>query len=393
MKVAVTLLLALIVEVFFIALIRRVVYLDGYWLARGGVAFIVFYILVVGVKNSGWSWRTGDWRRVRVKALGVWACWFVLLAYTAFLSSVLNEGQSLDFLQDFLFLLPVFLLLMPFYLYWADGNSDQSEDGYFVLGEVLLRRRRWLWSEQRAFVLGWVVKIFFIPIMYSGLFMSFSFLISYEWKFYPESLVKGIFLFGLTFDLLIATLGYILSSRLMKTEILSTEPTLLGWFVCLICYPPFLSVFKLVREQADNILWYDWLNPEQALYWLWLFLVVFSWAGYWFSNACFGLRFSNLTWRGLVSWGPYAVMKHPSYVFKNFYWWISTVPFIGVEFGLDMLRNFLALTFVSGVYYLRAKTEERHLQAFSEYRAYSEALKVSGLCSRLLNFRKRSLEV
>ena len=52
-----------------------------------------------------------------------------------------------------------------------------------------------------------------------------------------------------------------------------------------------------------------------------------------------------------------------------------------VGFG-ELARNLLGLGFVSLVYYLRAKTEERHLSKFAEYRAYSEWIAEHGLWAR-----------
>lgn len=105
----------------------------------------------------------------------------------------------------------------------------------------------------------------------------------------------------------------------------------------------------------------------------------------------FGLRFSNLSWRGLVDSGPYRYTKHPAYISKNLYWWLHTVPFVGVSSSLDLWRNILGLSFVSLVYYLRAKTEERHLMAFPEYAAYAARIEQDGLlarCVRCLRVRQ-----
>src|SRR5690606_33230096 len=97
----------------------------------------------------------------------------------------------------------------------------------------------------------------------------------------------------------------------------------------------------------------------------------------------FGLRFSNLSWRGLVNTGPYRYTKHPAYLSKNIYWWLHTVPFVGVASNMDLLRNLLGLSFVSMVYYIRAKTEEHHLMAFPEYHDYSQYINKKGLLARL----------
>jgi hypothetical protein len=52
-------------------------------------------------------------------------------------------------------------------------------------------------------------------------------------------------------------------------------------------------------------------------------------------------------------------------------------------FGLDLYKNLLALSCVSLIYYLRAKTEERHLMNFVEYREYSHWISENGLWAKI----------
>ena len=75
----------------------------------------------------------------------------------------------------------------------------------------------------------------------------------------------------------------------------------------------------------------------------------------------FGFRFSNLTHRGILTHGPYAWTKHPAYLSKNLFWWFAVLPFLATTGNpVDMIRNTVVLALVSGVYYWRARTEERH---------------------------------
>ena len=85
----------------------------------------------------------------------------------------------------------------------------------------------------------------------------------------------------------------------------------------------------------------------------------------------FGLRFSNLTYRGVLTNGPYAFTRHPAYLSKNAFWWLSTLPFLTTGSTADAIRNTAILALVSAVYWWRAKTEERHLAAAdAKYPAY-----------------------
>jgi steroid 5-alpha reductase family enzyme len=85
----------------------------------------------------------------------------------------------------------------------------------------------------------------------------------------------------------------------------------------------------------------------------------------------FGLRFSNLTHRGILTNGLYRYCKHPAYVSKNISWWLIAVPFIAEGGVLDALRDCLLLFGVNVIYYLRARTEERHLSWDPVYRQYA----------------------
>jgi protein-S-isoprenylcysteine O-methyltransferase Ste14 len=93
----------------------------------------------------------------------------------------------------------------------------------------------------------------------------------------------------------------------------------------------------------------------------------------------FGLRFSNLTNRGIITGGPYRFSKHPAYLSKNLSWWLVSVPFISNEGWAAGLRNCCLLTLLNLVYYARARTEERHLSRDPAYVAYALWINDKGL--------------
>jgi protein-S-isoprenylcysteine O-methyltransferase Ste14 len=105
---------------------------------------------------------------------------------------------------------------------------------------------------------------------------------------------------------------------------------------------------------------------------------VYAWA-----TIAFGLRFSNLTHRGVLTHGPYAWSRHPAYLSKNLFWWLSTLPFLATSGWADGVRNAALMAVVSGVYYWRARTEERHLGADPAYREYSDWIARNGSVPRL----------
>jgi len=105
----------------------------------------------------------------------------------------------------------------------------------------------------------------------------------------------------------------------------------------------------------------------------------------------FGIRFSNLTDRGILTHGPYALTKHPAYLSKNTFWWLSTLPFLVTSNNWhDAVRDTAILACVSGVYYWRARTEEWHLRndpAYVEYEAWmAEHGLITSRLRKLLGF-------
>lgn len=355
------------------------------WTARLLFVFAVLPGVFLAFKDARPHWRTPpsppNPERLRAKRVSLALCLLAPLLYSASMDAL---GLPLygRFVWDYIFALPVILLVLPAFVRWSDQRLAEPEDGYASLGRVILGQQPWSWAQNKPLLLAWAVKTLFIPVMYGSLQIMLVELIQLQPSFSLGTLVVWSYTFGLTFDLIIATIGYLCTSRLLATEVRSTDNTWSGWLVCMICYPPLWVVLRTIREQTDTVTWDQWLSPDQPLYWIWVALIVFSWGIYWLSTASFGVRFSNLTYRGLIAHGPYRYTKHPSYIGKNIYWWLHTVPFVGVIGFGDLARNLLGLGFVSLIYYLRAKTEERHLSKFPEYRAYCEWIATHGLWAR-----------
>ena len=101
------------------------------------------------------------------------------------------------------------------------------------------------------------------------------------------------------------------------------------------------------------------------------------------SSTAFGLRFSNLTNRGILTNGPYRWSKHPAYIAKNLTWWMIAIPFIN-EAGTDeAVRLSILMAFVNLIYFMRARTEERHLSNDPAYVTYAIAMNERALLSPL----------
>ena len=98
--------------------------------------------------------------------------------------------------------------------------------------------------------------------------------------------------------------------KLTNSQIKSTNPTLFGWVVCLVCYQPFASVALDNYLNYDNgFFWGHWLNAYPIAYMTWAAAIVVLIFLYTMASVSLGFRFSNLTYRGLASSGVYRLTK------------------------------------------------------------------------------------
>jgi hypothetical protein len=172
---------------------------------------------------------------------------------------------------------------------------------------------------------------------------------------------------GLSYDIIFAIdcgwalFGYASESRWLGNKTRSVEPTSFGWLVCITCYPPFnnvLGTYLPLENGVAKVTDEFWLLALRAG-------VVFLFAIYASATVAFGMKFSNLTNRGIVSRGPYRFVRHPAYLCKCAAWWLEHIPTI-------TLQKAFFLSLLCGWYALRAWTEERHLSMDPDYRVYKK---------------------
>ena len=292
------------------------------------------------------------------------------------------------FKQAALHCLPALLILSPFYIGWVDRRQRDPVDAYAQLSALLAGHRPADWSLLRAHALGWLVKAFFLPLMFG--FATSNLSLMWSRPLLPDPLsFAAVFdrIVDLLYllDVLLAAIAYTLTFRLIDTQMRSVESTLGGWLICLICYQPFVRGFgdNYLIYESDKLYWDGAFAPFPWLHVAWgcaILALVFVYA---WSTAAFGLRFSNLTNRGIITNGPYRWLRHPAYVAKNLSWWMISVPFIAGAGWSVALQSCLMLCGVNLVYFLRAKTEERHLSKDPAYREYSAFMARHGLVAML----------
>ncbi|MEZ5503713.1 MAG: isoprenylcysteine carboxyl methyltransferase [Halioglobus sp.] len=274
------------------------------------------------------------------------------------------------------------------YFFWMDRRSGGEQDGYWHLGQAaLLQWRRVDHCSVGQHLLGWLVKLFFLPLMFIYFCDKLDYYRSYDFtQVFASFRTFYDFAFQALFyiDLLIAFVGYVCTFRATDSHIRSTEPTLLGWAVALVCYQPFWSFFSaqyIHYETSFN--WGGWLGHYPALYAAWGSAILLLTGVYVWATLSFGIRFSNLTHRGILTNGAYRFCKHPAYVSKNLSWWMISMPFMVSGSIGESLRHCALLLLLNGIYLLRARTEERHLSQDADYRAYARYIEDHGLFREL----------
>ena len=324
-----------------------------------------------------------------LRAARVLRKWLGLHAVLAALAAVywlLQEYHGTlyrPFFQITAVVLPVFSLLALPYIAWVDARMAAPRDAYWQLGEALLNGRipgpaapgDMPWS---GFALGWAVKGFFLPLMFGYAVRNVQALAGMHLLDGPVP-ARQWFDWAITtlyfVDVVWGAVGYLWSLRLTDSHLRSTEPTALGWGVALLCYEPFSrSIFPAFFAYGGGPAWGHWFADLPLAQALWGGLIVGLTGIYTWATVSFGLRFSNLTHRGIITHGPYRWLRHPAYVSKNLSWWLMSMPFMVSTHWTDSLRWCAMLLALNGVYWLRARTEERHLRQDPVYQAYAEAI-------------------
>lgn len=332
------------------------------------------------------SWREA-WTTARVKLAGLWATW-ALIGFGYCVARWYWQGPYLFAIGLIgAAMVPMALLSAP-YVLWLDRVLVEPRDGAWHFGALLLGQGGHDREQVKRHLRVWAVKGFFTAFMLSILPGGFAQVVRWDWRAAladPAQLSGGLTNLLFMIDVQIGTVGYLLTLRPLAAQIRSANPYLAGWVAALICYPPFVQMgaggaFDYHPYTAD---WNWWLAGHRALLWAWGLWLVLLTAIYAWATVAFGIRFSNLTHRGVLTNGPYRFTRHPAYLSKNLYWWSATLPFLATNHSLaEALRNTTLLALVSAIYWWRAKTEEAHLLAEdAKYRAYSAWIESRGLFS------------
>ncbi|CAM4075339.1 Protein-S-isoprenylcysteine methyltransferase [Novosphingobium lubricantis] len=324
------------------------------------------------------------------KIAGLWATW-AIIGFVYCIARWYWRGQ-------YVFAMEVLEGAAPFlfagavpYVLWLDRVLVNPRDGAWHFGAMLIGREAWEPDEVRRHWLAWLVKGFFCAFMISIVPGGFGAVVGFDWNGAlgdPVALATLLIETMFMVDVQIAMVGYLVTMKPLDAQIRSANPHLSAWVAALMCYPPFILMGggDVLDYRQGGAEWPFWLQGHDVLLWLWAGALVFLTGIYAWATVAFGLRFSNLTYRGVLTNGPYAFTRHPAYLSKNAYWWLASLPFLAASGSMvDAIRNTVILALVSGVYFWRAKTEERHLLAEdAKYREYHAWMAQHGPITRPL---------
>lgn len=329
------------------------------------------------------------------KLAGLWATFGILAAFYCIGRWYWEDSYLFAMEVLSMAVVPLVVLSIP-YVLWLDRYMVNPRDACWHFGAMLIGREPWDIEQVKKHARAWFIKGFFTAFMLSIIPFGFEYAVQADFAAIMGNPVEiGVALFELLFliDVQIGTVGYLITFRPLDSHIRSGNPFLAGWLAALLCYPPFVwgamgdpGTFAdggagILAYKFYTSEWYYWLDGYEALLWGWAALLALLTAYYAWATMIFGLRFSNLTYRGIITNGPYRYTRHPAYISKNTFWWLSTMPFFVTNGSLtEVVRNTVFLGCISAIYYWRAKTEEAHLLLEDEkYRDYHAWMGQHGL--------------
>ncbi|MEL7445957.1 MAG: DUF1295 domain-containing protein [Pseudomonadota bacterium] len=334
-----------------------------------------------------------------VKIAGLWATW-ILLAALYCLCRWYWDGQYLFAMQVLAWaIVPMVVLSVP-YVIWLDRYMVNPRDGTWHFGAMLIGREVFDGEQVKKHWRAWIIKGFFGAFMISILPGGWQQIVEADLAAIMANPVElGLLMIALLFvvDVQIGTVGYLFTLRPLDAHIRSGNPFLGGWLAALICYPPFvwgvIGHGQVLSYEHNIAGWGHWLAGNSTMLWMWAAWLIFLTAVYAWATVAFGIRFSNLTYRGVLTNGPYRFTRHPAYLSKNLFWWCSVMPFLVTNESMaDAIRNTFFLLAVNAIYYWRARTEEAHLLAEDpKYREYYDWMEENGAITAPLAKLKRRI--
>jgi len=241
------------------------------------------------------------------------------------------------------------LLYLPYLKYFELAFNSQNK----TYVQALIQ------NDKYIAVLSWLFNFLIKRSSIGNVIHQWNLLQNFNWTF--QQINAFILALLILTDTSIFLVGYMFENSQLGSKVRSVEPTILGWLVCLWCYPPF-NTFSFTPFDINLInIHYPiaaWAEP------IVLVLITLLWGIFTWASLNLGFKASNLTNRGIVNTGAYRYCRHPAYTAKILVWLIEAI-FLGKYF-IGLFIAFLI------IYFLRAITEERHLSKDPDYQEYKK---------------------
>ena len=272
-------------------------------------------------------------------------------------------------------LAPFALPLIVLYFSEIDRRMVDPHDGYWQLGALVTgRNRNPNWADLGDFAMGSVIKGLFLPVMFSYLAANMPGL-SAQFATVGTGPVQAVAYLAkvmIVMELTIVVVGYTITMRLFDAHIRSTNPFPLAWIVTLVCYEPLNQIVtSRVLNNRPGRSWTEIIDGYPMLMWPWLGMILLSFFVWVWATAIFGLRWSNLTNCGTITNGPYKYTKHPDYVAKSVFFWLTAAPFLTAFTAWEAFTASAGLVAVNMIYFGRGRMEEKHMSQDPAYVAYA----------------------
>lgn len=379
--------------------LQRVFASDLVLLSIGGIAAALLTLLIGEVfflkshrrERVGLCGGARQWPVLSEKLLAMNVTLAIVFACYIFIPEY-HKSYYAEFRGFLPFAFPAAFITGNFYLFFFDHRLGSPDDGLLQFGRLLAGR----WKEvERAKIADYcksvLLRAYFVPAMYIYFIAGLETYVGGAGAYLAQNaaqipdvpgmeIVKGLlvaYFFLMTIDGLFAVIGYLMTFRALDSDVRSTEPTAIGWISCIVCYTPFFEVLFaswLLRGLYHNPQWFEWFAGHNILLIVWGSLAALAMCAEAFTTMTFGIRFSNLTYRGLMATGLFRYTKHPQYVSKMLNRFLVFVPFLSLAGPMGAAWSLLLFAGLCFIYYIRARTEENHLSIHEDYVRYAELM-------------------
>lgn len=379
-------------------------------MVRGTILFILFAVIIslsvvvlecVFYPNTcvyrKWKIRRKiNWQRVFYKEVTLLVTMGIIGFFYWLLPMYDKQTEFTDEYLPFLkYLVPFMLVSSVPYFVLMDKIDEKPDDVYYRIGDGILHFKKTVSRfELENYIRSWLVKAFWLSLMQPYMVNDIYWFLTVSWEKIKGSPIEWFWAadsFCFFIDLAYASTGYLVNLKILNTQTRTAEPTLFGWIVAVMCYWPFWGIlFYPYFFDYNHVGWMRVFQTGSAMWWIWFVLIILLEFLYAMATVAAGIRFSNLTYRGLWNTGLYKYTKHPAYVYKNISWWLIAMPFMASSWQMAIKLSLLLLG-NNLIYYWRAKTEERHLSHYPEYVTYALEMNEKSIfrgVTRILPFLK-----